>query len=320
MWTKIVSLIATIVIVPAVHAVCAVDMGSNSFKFTIAEIRDGRYVELIEPRFNQIGVGDDLNRSQQQTGELRISEVKLKEIAQVLEKYVAICQQHGGGPVYAVATAAFRQAKNQNQLLALAREAGVQVEIIDGIREAELSYIASVFDQTGHAVVDFGSRSTEFVTRDADGKFSAYELPTGHRSAFQRHFEKSTTFAAAAASYRSELRELMAQMTDSDRAILLGKKSLQVMEGAKIVSWMQQIPTKDTDGKILSRTEIAAKVAQLSVQSASEYAKLMAVPDIGHILPRLVFLDLLLEITGYDKAAFNTRELNAGLIWERQKR
>src|SRR5687767_8299921 len=71
---------------PAV--VCAIDMGSNSFRRIVGSFADGRYVETrIESK--TLGVGDDVVRHG------RISDAKLKEISETLAAFHASCQRDG---------------------------------------------------------------------------------------------------------------------------------------------------------------------------------------------------------------------------------
>lgn len=60
--------------------VCAIDMGSNTFKLILGEMQEGNYVQHHFTK-TRLGVGDDMSN----TGV--ISPPKLKEIRQTLQKY-----------------------------------------------------------------------------------------------------------------------------------------------------------------------------------------------------------------------------------------
>ena len=68
---------------------CAIDMGSNSFRRIVGTFADGRYVETaIDSK--TMGVGDDVEEHG------RISDAKLAEIEQTLRAFAAACRAGGG--------------------------------------------------------------------------------------------------------------------------------------------------------------------------------------------------------------------------------
>src|SRR5688500_20382678 len=86
-------------------AMCAIDMGSNTFRRIAGTFENGRYVQsAIEKR--TLGVGDDV------AAHGRISDAKLAEIKEVLTSFRAACLKEGMSRVAAVGTAAFRAAPN----------------------------------------------------------------------------------------------------------------------------------------------------------------------------------------------------------------
>ena len=102
--------------------ICAIDMGSNSFKVMVGEMKAGGYVQHQFIK-NHLGVGDDMSK----TGV--ISPPKLKEIRRTLEKYLAVCESKGIQKRAAVATAAFREAKNQGEVVEIAKSLNLPLEI-----------------------------------------------------------------------------------------------------------------------------------------------------------------------------------------------
>src|SRR5258705_1894207 len=90
--------------------ICAIDMGSNSFKVMVGEMKAGGYVQHQFIK-NHLGVGDDMSK----TGV--ISPPKLKEIRQTLKKYLTVCESKGIQTRAAVASARFSDAKNLGEAL-----------------------------------------------------------------------------------------------------------------------------------------------------------------------------------------------------------
>ncbi len=143
--------------------VCAcIDIGSNTTRLLVAEPVDGRLRELATQRaFTRIGRG-------LKSGE-RVSEKKIEEVCGVVATQVRVAQELGTGTLRAVATAAIREAANQDQLLeAIHARAGVQVEVLSDQEEGRLAFVGATRSldlppQGDIAVVDVGGASTEIV-------------------------------------------------------------------------------------------------------------------------------------------------------------
>src|SRR5262245_8467905 len=99
---------------PAAPArVCAIDMGSNSFRRIVGMFAEGNYTEFRIDSVT-IGVGDDVERNH------HISEAKLGQISEQLSAFAAACEKDGALNPVAVGTAAFRDAPNGVEAVARA--------------------------------------------------------------------------------------------------------------------------------------------------------------------------------------------------------
>jgi len=143
--------------------VCAcIDIGSNTTRLLVAEPADGRLRELATQRaFTRIGKGmkpgDGLARK------------KIDEVCGVVATQVRVAQELGTDTLRAVATAAIREAANQDDLLAaIEQRAGVTVEVLSDEEEGRLAFVGATRSldmppQGEIAVVDVGGASTEIV-------------------------------------------------------------------------------------------------------------------------------------------------------------
>ena len=171
---------------------CAIDMGSNSFRRIVGSFADGRYVETgIESK--TMGVGDDVEKHG------RISDAKFAEIEETLRGFVASCRQDGASAPVAVGTAAFRNAPNGARAIEIASRAGVRMEIASEQRESELAYLVGSLGQPGQAVIDNGSRSIELVSLSG-GVIQHHVFNLGYRIAYEEFFAR-----AADPAQRSQL-------------------------------------------------------------------------------------------------------------------
>ncbi|MGA2469368.1 MAG: hypothetical protein ABSG64_01590 [Solirubrobacteraceae bacterium] len=143
--------------------ICAcIDIGSNTTRLLVAEPADGRLRELLRQRaFTRIGKGlrnDD-----------RIPLKKINEVVGVVETQIRVARALGSETIRAVATAAIREAANQDALTgAIAERTGIDVEVLSDEDEARLAFVGatSALDQPPDgdiAVIDVGGASSEIA-------------------------------------------------------------------------------------------------------------------------------------------------------------
>jgi exopolyphosphatase/guanosine-5'-triphosphate,3'-diphosphate pyrophosphatase len=139
-----------------------VDIGSNTTRLLVAECRDATLRELMTQR-----VFTKLGKSLRREG--RISEEKLSETVDVVERQVRHARDLGAERIAVVATAAIRQAPNRDALVReIERRTGIVPTILSDDEEARLAFLGasrtlgSPF--AGNlAVVDVGGNSTEIA-------------------------------------------------------------------------------------------------------------------------------------------------------------
>jgi exopolyphosphatase/pppGpp-phosphohydrolase len=282
--------------------ICAVDMGSNTFKFIIAEIKNGKYLEITDIR-QTAGVGDDLRASEQRTGKKRISDAKLREIQSMLSRFQDECEKRTGArKMHAIATAAFREAENRQTISEQLKQQNIDLKILTEEEESVYAYQAATAGAPGFAVIDLGSRTTEFVNRSGDA-YRWVLMPTGYKTAWDDFYKSSSTFAAAAALHRKKLHELISK---DHLDILRNQKELVAIEVGEAASYVLGIPQDQIEGKLLSREQLSEKLKEISE---------MNFPDAGKVLPRLVLLDFVLEQAGYQSVRCTDNELNVAIVY-----
>ena len=156
--------------------IASVDIGSNSVLMCVGEPLPRGDFRVVYESARPTRLGEGLIRR------MRLSPAAIRRTLQALRDCRRKAQILGVGLAKAVATAAVREATNQEDFLEPAAEAlGFPVEAISGEREAELTFLgvagASVRDPC--LIVDVGGASTELVLA-RDGKLERVEtLPIG---------------------------------------------------------------------------------------------------------------------------------------------
>ena len=144
--------------------VAAIDCGTNSIRLLIArwDEETGRLVDL-ERRMEIVRLGYGVDR----TG--RLDPEAVSRTLAATREYAELIAHHGAHDIRFVATSATRDASNREDFLDGVREIlGIEVEVVPGDEEAELSFRGAVstlpeLPPGRRLVVDIGGGSTELV-------------------------------------------------------------------------------------------------------------------------------------------------------------
>jgi exopolyphosphatase/guanosine-5'-triphosphate,3'-diphosphate pyrophosphatase len=156
-------------------SVAVIDIGSNSVRLVVYETMTRSLVTV----FNEKALCG-LGREVQSTGLLSADAVS--KALTSLRRFRALCRIQQVGRVYAIATAACRDASNGPDFIAQAeRICGVPIEILSGPREAKLSalgVVSGIHDPDG-VVGDLGGGSLELIDVRGSRVSSGVTLPLG---------------------------------------------------------------------------------------------------------------------------------------------
>ncbi|HEV8690989.1 MAG TPA: exopolyphosphatase, partial [Ideonella sp.] len=192
----------------------AIDMGSNSFRLEIGQLRAGRYRrQLYLKETVRLGAGLDAEGMLTEEAALR-GLACLKRFRESLNGFVA-------AQVRAVATQTLREARNRNAFLERAQAAlGFPIEVISGREEARLIYSGVSHLQPSNKrrlVIDIGGRSTEMILGAGRLAEQAESFQVGSVSLSMRYFPDgrytAEAFRAAQVAAGAELEEALADFT-----------------------------------------------------------------------------------------------------------
>ena len=281
--------------------ICAIDMGSNSFRRIVGSFENGRYEQRILGK-RTLGVGDEVARDG------RISDPKLAEIKEVLAAFKTSCDKEGVAPVVAIGTSAFRDARNGARVVDIAATLGIPMEIATEKRESELAYLVGSLGQDGYAVIDNGSRSIELVSKEGRApRYLVFNL--GYRLAYEQFFAAAEDPAPAVRAFRDRLRQEVRKAS-----FMKGKKKLVGVEFGEMADVL--FAPAELEGRIFTLEALKQKLHEITTSRASEFRALKKKTDIDRALPRLVVAAFLTEALGYSRLELTERELGSGLIIE----
>jgi exopolyphosphatase / guanosine-5'-triphosphate,3'-diphosphate pyrophosphatase len=211
-------------------AYACIDVGSNTTRLLVAELRGGELRELATQRaFTRLG------KAVLEDG--RLSNEKLKEHAQVVAAQAQLARDLGVMAIDVVGTAVVRDCPNREELEeAVADAAGVPMRVLSGEEEARLAFEGVTGTLRGPAdgrlvVVDVGGWSTEVVlgTRAAGVSWcESFRLGSGLLADVYFHSDPPDTRELAAVT--AHVSEVLAPLDipRPDRAIAVGGSATSV--------------------------------------------------------------------------------------------
>lgn len=198
--------------------IAAFDIGTVTCRLLLAEVRNGALVEL-ERRcaITNLGVGVDKTGILQEDAIGRVV-AKIGEYVDIVNSYKT--DEHPAIPIVAVATSASRDARNSAELVEKLHELGVELSVIEGSREAALSFRGAARGYEGEnlLVADIGGGSTEVVI-GVGGKEPArsHSFNIGCRRVTERFYVSDPPSEEECAAARAWAREQFAPYFEGAR-------------------------------------------------------------------------------------------------------
>jgi exopolyphosphatase/guanosine-5'-triphosphate,3'-diphosphate pyrophosphatase len=140
--------------------IAAIDVGSNSIKLVVVDAAASDSFAVLARDKVPVRLGHDTLRLE------RLSNDAIERAAQCIKSFRSIAETRGADRIFAVATAAVREAQNSDQFIKeVKRVAGVSVDILSPIEEARLIGLAAAQGcaepEASILNIDIGGGSTE---------------------------------------------------------------------------------------------------------------------------------------------------------------
>ena len=293
--------------------VAALDLGTNTFLCLVADVdRDGLLrVVHDDARVIRLGQGVDASK--------RLHPDALDRAETCLREFEGIIRASGAERVIACATSAARDAANGGELVAAGARHGIPIVVIDGNREAELTYAGTVDAGIAPgiapeiAIVDVGGGSTELIFGGPSGLTSRLSVDVGSVRLTERflptHPAPPADVEAARAWVRSRLQTVHPAAGRSVIAVAGTATTLAALDlGLAFDAGL-------VDGHAMTVERIhrwGARLAEASV----EQRRRMAGMDAGRadvILAGAICLELACAAIGAAEVRVSTRGLRYGI-------
>ncbi len=291
-------------------SVAVIDIGSNSVRLVVYESLSRSLVPIFNEK-TLCGLGREV-----QTTGLLAADAVAKAVA-ALRRFRALCRVMKVGRVYAVATAACRDARNGPEFIARAeRICGVPISILSGKREARLSALGVVsgVHKPNGIVGDLGGGSLELIDVRGNRLSGGVTLPLGSL-ALQDASQKS--MKRAQRIVRNQLARATQLVAGKDRAFYAVGGTWRALARLHIIQ--SGYPLKVMHGYAIPAAEALSFARRLRrLAAANALAGIETVTDARQ--PLLVYAALVLEhiirIAKPKTIVFSTYGVREGLLYE----
>jgi len=159
----------------------AIDIGTNAVRLLIANVlKNGNTLKVKKNSLVRVPVrlGEDV------FDKGYISDKKTEDLIKAMKAFALLMDVFGTDDYIAVATSAMREAKNAREVIdKIKKETGIDIEVIDGAREAEFIAQTDLDDlidpSKNYLFVDVGGGSTEFTLIEKGKKKASKSFKLG---------------------------------------------------------------------------------------------------------------------------------------------
>lgn len=152
------------------------DIGSNSIKMILVDYREDKSFRIIDELKESVRLGEGMYQNSY------LKEDRIQKALQTLTLFKNLCDAVEVDEIIAVATAAVRDADNQQKFLdRVYKQTGLEIRVLAGKEEAYYDYrgVSNSFDQESGLIMDVGGGSVELVLMEDRMVKESISLPFG---------------------------------------------------------------------------------------------------------------------------------------------
>ncbi len=289
--------------------VAAIDIGTNSVLLVIAEQRavGGWQAVLERAEITRLGKGVDASGT--------LGEEGLAATVAVLRGFATDISKAGAREIKAVATSAVRDANNSKAFLERAKaEAGIDVQVISGDEEAQLSFTAvarEFFAGERLNVLDIGGGSTEIIVGSLKGGIE-------FRKSFQVGSVRLTErFGEDLAATRQFLKTSLAEIPPAARGLPLVAVAGTATTVCTVAHTIDPYDAAQVHGAVLSMSEVSETVQRLIATPLAERRRMKGLQPkrADVIVAGSAILEEVMRALDVAKVTISDRGLRWGLIY-----
>jgi exopolyphosphatase/guanosine-5'-triphosphate,3'-diphosphate pyrophosphatase len=297
--------------------VAAIDVGTNTALLLVARVGADGKIETLAERAEITRLGRGIG------GDGALGAEGIARTLEALRGYAEIARGHGA-KIAAVGTEALRRAPNAAAFLGPAAEIlGAPIEVIDGAREAALTFraVAAAFPDAlaGDLVVlDIGGGSTEIVIASGGVVRFKVSLPLGSVRFTEKFIRHDPPQADEIAAVREAVDHAIAAVPFPPAGATLVGVAGTVTSLAAMAESLASYDPPRVHGYRLSRGSLADQIARLAGATQAERERMVGLDPrrADVILAGALILDGLATAAGAAEVRVSDRGIRWGLLHE----
>lgn len=297
-----------------------IDLGSNSCRLRITKIFENGKTELVRYEKEYVRLSENMGAKKV------LQPAPMERTINALLKFKAICAELDNVRLVAVATAAVRQAVNQEEFLKMVREkVGIDFTVISGEREAYLDYVgvSRTLKIDNGLIVDTGGASMEMILVDQGQAEELVSLPIGSVVLSQRYHLNDQISAADLYDAAIKVDEMLSSQRWLNRArhtqvVALGGSNRAL---AKMYRWKlakDPATVRPVHGLTMQMDEASQMMHELLATDCEGRAAIRGINSlradviVGGLLPLMALLRQL----SMPEVRFSNNGLREGILFE----
>ena len=293
--------------------IATIDVGTNSTRMLIADIRDGKIKEIFKTgKVTRIGEGVKKTKL--------LSKEAIERTVETLKEFKELAQKYGVEKFVIATTEAVRLARNSGDFLSRVKELGLDIEILQDKKEAELVFRANVlsFNSFSKAMtVDLGGGSTEIVFGSKEEIEYLESLKFGvvflHETFITSDPPKREELKAMEDFLREELSKVKKEISEENFEVFAVGGTI-----TSVVAMEEKMKVYDPEivhGYKVSKDLIEKWYRKLCLKTVEERKNIIGLEEsrVDVIIPGLVFFSVFCEVFRKDMLTVSERGLLYGL-------
>jgi len=303
-----------------------IDVGTNSVKLLVAEVRDQRVLPLLE-RSEQTRLGQGFYETH------RLQSGAISQTARAVAGFASLARQWPVNSLHIIGTSAARDALNQDELAAAIQQiSGLALDVISGDQEADWVFRGVTTDPklSGRKllILDVGGGSTEFILGEGGHHLFRQSFPVGSLRLLERFRPHDPPSPAELAGCRRWLKDYFEadiipvlksflEAKDNPATELVGTGGTATIL-ARMEGRIEEFDRGRIEGMRLSRQQILDEMAHLWSLSLAERKKMAGLPPnrADVILMGAAIYGAVLEHCNFLELYVSTRGLRFGAVLE----
>ena len=294
-----------------------IDIGTNTTLLLVAESSAADVKVLAErAEITRLGRGIGAHGGLGRPG--------IERTLAVLAEYAELARAQGAA-ICAIGTEALRRAPNAQEFLEPAAQIlGVAVEVIDGEREAALTFLAAARSFPGIAVgaasvIDIGGGSTEIIVAQAGHVVHRRSLPLGSVRLTEQHIRSDPARASEIAAVEAEITRRLADVPFPSPPLTLVGTAGTVTSLAAMSLGLASYDPQIVHGHRLTLAALEREIARLRASTQAEREKMAGLDPkrADVILAGACILRQIAAAASVPEILVSDRGIRWGLLYER---